>query len=96
MVNKSAILMGLLRGQLLITAKLIFETSNSPTDIGEQSPFCVKKRLANSRHPLLLRRDFERLTETPISEQIFRYSSTTRRLREAESSPSTAYSLNHL
>jgi len=85
-----------LRGQLDITEKLIRETNNSPILIGEQLPRDVKKRLANSRAPTGLNRDLKRFTLTPSSEHILRYSSTTRLIREAESSPKTAYEVNHL
>jgi hypothetical protein len=95
-VNKSARRIDLLRGQFDITEKLTLLTSNSPIETGEQSPLGVIKRLANSKHPARDNKDLDRLTPTPISEHMTRYSSTTARRREAESSPRTAYSVNHL
>jgi hypothetical protein len=94
-VNKSATLIDLFLGQLDITEKLTLETSNSPTETGEQLPLWVTNLLANSNEPALDNSDLLRFTCTPNSEQIFRYSSTTTLCRDAESSPSTAYSRNH-
>lgn len=84
------------RGQLLITEKLILEMRSSPIDTGEQSPRSVIKRLANSTHPFLDSKLLDRFTLTPNSAHILRYSSTTFLFLAAESSPRTAYSVNHL
>lgn len=88
--------MSRLRGQLLITEKLTLEIRSSPIDTGEQSPRSVKKRLANSTQPFLDSKLLDKFTLTPNSAHILKYSSTTFLFLAAESSPRTAYSVNHL
>lgn len=79
-----------------MTEKFILDTNNSPILKGEQFPRDVKNLFANSKAPTGLSKDLKRLTLTPSSEHILRYSSTTLRSREPESSPKTAYEVNHL
>jgi len=94
--KRSEILILYLRLRLDIVEKFLLATSTSPIETGDALPKGVKKRFANSKHPLGESKLFERFTLTPSSEHIARYSITTFLTFAIESSPSTAYDLNHI